>query len=212
MEYLCCSLVGYLMGCVNPSYFIAKSKGVDIKKKGSGNAGASNVVLLFGKVRGIICALYDIFKAYFAIMITEKLMFPAFEYAFAITGTACILGHIFPFYMKFSGGKGLASLGGMILAFDWRVFLIMLACEIIVVLITDYICFVPITAVLTFPVVYGLITQNLIAALIMLPVSLVIIYKHIENIRRILKGQEVRFSFLWNSKAEEERVKKNLGK
>ena len=106
MEYICCGLIWYFIGTINPSYFIAKRRGFDIRTKGSGNAGASNALILFGKLLGIICALLDIAKAYLAILLTEAL-FPEFRYAYAITGVACVIGHIFPFYMKFKGGKGL---------------------------------------------------------------------------------------------------------
>ena len=73
MEYVYCTLIGYLIGCFNPSFLLGRIKGVDIKKKGSGNAGASNALILFGKLSGIICALLDILKAYLAIKLTEAL-------------------------------------------------------------------------------------------------------------------------------------------
>ena len=66
MKMLACVLIGYLVGTVNPSYLIAKKRGVDIRKKGSGNAGASNAMIVFGKVIGILCAVLDIAKAFFA--------------------------------------------------------------------------------------------------------------------------------------------------
>ena len=160
MDFLYCILIGYFIGTVNPSYIIAKIHGFDIREKGSRNAGASNAVILLGKTIGILCALFDIAKTFFAIWLSQKLM-PDFALAFSVTAVACSLGHIFPFYMKFKGGKGLACLGGMILAFDWRVFLIMLAIEIVVVLVSDYLCIVPLTASVVFPIVYGIMEKNL---------------------------------------------------
>ena len=210
MEYVYCTLIGYLIGCFNPSFLLGRIKGVDIKKKGSGNAGASNALILFGKLSGIICALLDILKAYLAIKLTEAL-FAEFALSFVITGSACILGHIFPFYMKFRGGKGLACLGGMVLAFDWRVFVVLLASELVMVLIVDYICFVPMSASPVFAVIYGIMTKDIIGTVILLLISLVIIFKHIENLRRIKKGTEARFSFLWN-KDEKARLEKNVSK
>ena len=117
MKYLLCVLISYLIGTVNPAYLFGKRKGVDIKNEGSKNAGASNAVILLGKAIGIICALLDIGKACFAIHFCRRL-FPTLANVFAISGTACILGHIFPFYMKFKGGKGLACLGGVVLMYD----------------------------------------------------------------------------------------------
>lgn len=197
MKYVLCILIGYLIGAINPSYIIAKLRGFDIREKGSKNAGASNALILFGKVLGIGCALFDIAKATFAIWLCEKL-FPELTYSFAVTGAACILGHVFPFYMNFKGGKGLACLGGMILAFDWRVFLIMLAAEIVVAIVTDYICFVPLTASAVFPIVYGIMRQDARGALIISLILPLMIYKHKENLKRIKQKTEMPFSFLWN--------------
>lgn len=197
MKYVLCILTGYLIGAINPSYIIAKLRGFDIREKGSKNAGASNALILFGKVLGIGCALFDIAKATFAIWLCGKL-FPELTYSFAVTGAACILGHVFPFYMNFKGGKGLACLGGMILAFDWRVFLIMLAAEIVVAIVTDYICFVPLTASAVFPIVYGIMRQDARGALIISLILPLMIYKHKENLKRIKQKTEMPFSFLWN--------------
>lgn len=197
MKYILCILIGYLIGTVNPSYIIAKVRGFDIREKGSKNAGASNALILFGKVLGIGCALFDIAKATLAIWLCGKL-FPELTYSFAVTGVSCILGHVFPFYMKFRGGKGLACLGGMILAFDWRVFLIMLACEIVVAIVTNYICFVPLSASMVFPIVYGIIRHDWWGALILCLVIPVMFFKHKENLKRIKQKTEMPFSFLWN--------------
>ena len=197
MKYVLCILLGYLIGAINPSYIIGKIRGIDIRQKGSKNAGASNALILFGKVLGIGCALFDIAKATFAIWLCGKL-FPELTYSFAVTGVACILGHVFPFYMDFKGGKGLACLGGMILAFDCRVFLIMLAAEIIVAIVTDYICFVPLTASAVFPIVYGIMRQDARGALIISLILPLMIYKHKENLKRIKQKTEMPFSFLWN--------------
>ena len=197
MKYVLCIFIGYLMGAINPSYIIAKIRGFDIREKGSGNAGASNALIIFGKVVGVVCALFDIAKTTFAIWLCGKL-FPELTYSFAVTGVACILGHVFPFYMEFRGGKGLACLGGMILAFDWRVFLILLAAEIVVAVATDYICFVPLTASAVFPIVYGIMRQDARGALIISLILPLMIYKHKENLKRIKQKTEMPFSFLWN--------------
>lgn len=209
MNYLLCILIGYLIGTINPSYIIAKLRGFDIREKGSKNAGASNALILFGKVLGIGCALFDIAKATFAIWLCGKL-FPELAYSFSVTGVACILGHVFPFYMKFRGGKGLACLGGMILAFDWRVFLIMLASEIVVAVLTDYICFVPLTASAIFPIVYGIMCQDVWGALIITLILPLMLYKHKENLKRIKQKTEMPFSFLWNK--EKALEKTNISK
>ena len=211
LKLLICALIGYLIGTVNPSYIVSRCRGFDIRKKGSGNAGASNAVMVLGKVIGIVCALLDIAKACAAIALTDTL-FPELSYGFVVTGAACILGHIFPFYMGFRGGKGLASLGGMILMFQWKIFLIMLALELVLVLVTGYICFVPMTASVAFAILYGVMRKDLFGAILLLIVSLVILLKHRENLRRIRLGVEAKISYLWNAEKEQERLRRNAEK
>ncbi len=208
MQLFYCSLLGYMLGALNPAFLLAKCRGVDIRKKGSGNAGASNVLILFGKARGVICALLDMGKAYLAVLLSEML-FPDFPQAVAVAGTACVLGHTFPFYMKFKGGKGLACLGGLILRFDWRVFLIMLAAELGVALFTGYLCFVPTTASVIFPLLYALITRDFAGMLILFTVTGIVFLRHAENFKRIRSGAELQLRCLWKPHAEAARLQEN---
>ena len=205
MAIVISALFGYLIGGINPAYLIAKYKGFDIRKRGSGNAGASNAVITMGKKVGAISAILDIFKAYLAVTIAGVL-FPNVSLAKVVMGISCILGHIFPIYMKFRGGKGLASLGGVILAFHPIVFVILLSVELIIVLIVDYICIVPITASVAFPFIYMSMTKDSIGAILYGLLAIVIFSKHIENLKRIRSGTEAHFSFLWRRKKEIERL------
>lgn len=200
------ALIGYLIGGINPSYVIAKIKGFDIRKHGSGNAGASNAVITMGKKIGLISALFDIFKAYAAVKLAVYL-FAETALAGVVAGVSCILGHIFPFLMKFRGGKGLACLGGVVLAFHPMVFLLLLAAELILVLLIDYICVVPITASIAFPIIYNVMARDRIGALIYGLAAVVIVLKHVENLKRIRNGTEAHLSFLWRRKKEIERLK-----
>ena len=208
MEILGCLLIGYLIGAFSPSYIIGMMNGYDIRKKGSGNAGASNVIILKGKKLGAFCAILDIAKACLALWITGSL-FSEFRYAFPITGTACILGHIFPFYLKFRGGKGLACLGGVILMTDVRLFLVMLSIELVVVLIVNYLCVVPMSASVAYALIYGTLNQDILAAGIFMIAAVVMLFKHMDNLQRIKNGTEVHFSYLWNKDKEIARIKEN---
>lgn len=205
MSYVLCILLSYLIGTINPAYIFSKIRGFDIRQKGSGNAGASNVLIVLGKAWGVLCAVLDIAKAMLAIHLCHML-FPSLAYGFAVSGVFCVIGHIFPFYMKFKGGKGLACIGGMILRYDPLVFLAMLLLEVVLVLVTNYICFVPMTAVILFPVIYGVMEKDLIGALILCVLIPVVFYKHKENLKRIKNGTELRFSYLWNKEKEIERL------
>jgi len=201
------TLLSYLVGSLNLSFFLAKAKGYDIRKHGSGNAGASNVVIMMGKKIGLFVALVDIFKAFIVCTLAMKLM-PDVAYIGPLAGTAAMLGHIFPFYMNFKGGKGLATLGGTILALDPKMFVVLLAIAIVLAVVINYICVVPMSISIVFAVVYGYTRRSFISFLILMVAAVVINCKHIENIKRIREGKEARFSLLWNRKAEAERLGK----
>ena len=198
---------GYLIGCINLSYLMGRLKGFDIREHGSGNAGASNVIITMGKKAGAFVALFDIFKAYFAIRVTT-LVFQDIFLIGAITGVAVIMGHIFPFYMGFKGGKGFASLGGSILALDYRLFFVLLIITIFIVFVSNYVCFGPTSVSVIFPIVYGYMNRDRggwYAMLIFFLATVTICYRHRENFKRIRTGDELKFSFLWNRKAEADR-------
>ncbi len=215
-------LIGYLVGGINPAYIIGRIKGVDIRKKGSGNAGASNATIVLGKWVGIFSGVFDILKAT-AVMLLMPLLFADVPYIAEIAGVAVVIGHIFPVMMNFKGGKGLASFGGMILAVDPRLFGLMLTAEIIILLIVDYICIVPITAVIILPVVYGIFGADGLnwlwraaggwwGAAIIGIASVVMLLRHTQNIKRIFRGKEMHFSYIWMSKEDKEKELIRIGK
>ena len=156
LKIIVCAISAYLVGCINPAYIMGKLQGMDIRKEGSGNAGASNALILMGKSVAVFSALFDIMKAA-GVMWLAPLIFRDVPFIAELAGVSCTIGHIFPILMKFQGGKGLACLGGILLAIDYRLLLIMLAIEIIIVLLVDYICVIPITASVFVPVLYGVL-------------------------------------------------------
>ena len=206
-KIILCVFSAYAIGCINPAYIIGKIQGMDIRKKGSGNAGASNALILMGKSVAVFSALFDIMKAA-AVMWLAPVVFRDVPVIAEIAGVSCAIGHIFPIFMKFKGGKGLACLGGILLAIDWRLLLILLATEILIVLLVDYICVVPITASIILPVLYGVLGDLGIGWLrraaggwaaigVLCVITVVILCKHIYNLRRIAHGTELRFSYMW---------------
>lgn len=206
MKTLFLAVLAYLIGSVNPSYLLGKRKGFDIREKGSKNAGGSNAVINFGPWVGIACILFDIAKAFLIVMLAKKMT--GDSTSVAIIGTSVILGHIFPFYMRFSGGKGFACLSGFVLAFNPVVFLILLLYSSVVVFLTDYICIAPMTCSILFPVIFGFMTHNVIGSLIIGIASAAILFRHKKNLDRLRDGTELKFSYLWNKDQELERIKK----
>ena len=192
MGYLLVVLGAYLMGCSNMAMYLAKLKKVDLSG-GSGNPGTSNATLLMGWRAGVIVGIHDIGKGVLAVLLARWL-FPSLEYVGVAAGVACVLGHIFPVFMKFQGGKGFASYIGMTLALNWKFALIILVALVIVTVITDYIVVGTVTVVVTTPVVLGLLTHSLILVAILCVATAVILFKHRENYVRIWKGTEIGLS------------------
>lgn len=125
--------LGYAIGNLNPAYVMGLRKGYDIRKKGSGNAGATNLMILEGKKAGAFVMCFDISKAAVSVGLARKLFLQS-KYAGEAAGAACVLGHMYPALMHFRGGKGLACLGGVILAFGVHDFLTTLFLETVVLL------------------------------------------------------------------------------
>lgn len=189
--YLLIALIGYLIGTSNMAIYLAKLKGVDLKAGGTGNPGASNALILMGWRAGVLVGAHDIGKAILAVWLCGKL-FPGAAFCGVVAGVACVIGHMFPFYLRFRGGKGFASYLGMTLALNWRFALILLAVLAVLLIVTDYIVVCTMTTVVSFPV-YCAATSHYITALLLCVASAIIIYKHRANLVRIVKGTEIGF-------------------
>ena len=190
MGYLLAVILGYLLGCSSMAFYIGKIKNKDIRTAGSGNLGASNTAVLFGWGAGILVALHDIGKGVLAVLLARWL-FPGAAHGDAAAGVACVLGHIFPFYLKFRGGKGLASYFGMTLALNWKLALLVALVLVAVTLITDYIALGAISTVILVPSYTVITTHNLLLTLILCIATMVMLFKHWENILRIARHQEI---------------------
>ena len=189
MQYVIAAVLGYLLGCSNMAYYLAKRKKADLTAAGSGNLGASNATVLLGWRAGILVAVHDVGKSILAVLLANWL-FPGAENIGAVAGIASVLGHIFPFYLKFRGGKGFASYVGMTIALNWKLALFILAAVVLVTIITDYIVCGTVTTIVAVPV-YMAITQGFLLAGILCIGTAVILWKHRENFPRMLNGTEL---------------------
>ena len=190
-KYIIVIVLGYLLGTSNLAYYISKWKHVDFTKSGSRNLGASNATMLLGWKTGIMVRLHDSVKSLAAVVIA-RLLFPDLEHAGVAAGIASVVGHIFPFYLRFRGGKGFASYLGMTLALNWKVALAVIGLVLVVTWITDYIVAGTTTTIVVVPVALGIMYHSWILALILLVGTVVIAYKHRENFVRIYRGTEFR--------------------
>ena len=190
MGYFAVILVGYLLGSSNMAYWLSRVRHVDMTTKGSKNLGASNATVLLGWRAGVAVAVHDIGKAVIAVLLA-KLLFPMLPYAPAPAGVAAVLGHIFPFYLKFRGGKGLASFLGLTLGLNWKLALAVCVILVVVTLVTDYIVLGTVCVTVSMPIGLFLMTGSLIMVMVVCVASAVILYKHRENYVRIWNRTEI---------------------
>ena len=192
MRYILVIILSYILGSSNMAKYIAAIKKVDLSAGGSGNPGASNAVILMGWGAGVLTAVHDIGKSALAVVLA-RLLFPDAPLIGAAAGVAAVLGHIFPFWMKFKGGKGFASYLGMTIALNWKFAIVVLLLVAVVTLITDYIVAATTNTIILVPIWMGLSAGSWVLFLILLLGSLVIAWKHRENYVRMYNGTEIRF-------------------
>jgi len=190
MYYLISGLIGYLFGCFNPATIIAKRKGVDLRSSGSGNPGGTNTMLVVGPKYGFLVMILDALKAVAAARIARWL-FPKLVYAGLAAALGAIIGHVWPVFLGFRGGKGLASYFGMTLALNWKLALIVGAVIVLATLLTDFISVGALSSIVVAPAYTFFTTHNPVLVAILCVASLVMFFKHWENILRITKGQEI---------------------
>lgn len=200
-------VIGYIFGLFQTGYLYGKSQGIDIRNEGSGNAGTTNSLRVLGVKAGLITFVGDLFKAIFAVILVEVLfgkMYPdAVKILGLYAGFGAVLGHNFPFYLKFKGGKGIACTSGMILAVCPMAAPICLFLFIVSIAITRYVSLGSILVVVSYliqVIVFGQLGYlNIDAAY--LPEFYVVsacftamaLWRHRANIKRLLTGTENKF-------------------
>ena len=205
---LVCLTIGYLIGSLSPSYLLGRLRGYDIRSEGSGNAGASNTVIMAGKLAGLLVAVLDILKAACGWWISAAL-FPSLRHAGLFGGTAAVLGHIYPLFLNFRGGKGLACLGGIVLAHDPRALLCLFGVALLIGIITNYVCIVTVSMSVIWPLYYAWTVQDWPGMAVLLLPALPIFLRHRSNFRRLAEGKELRLSYLWKKEEELRRIGKS---
>lgn len=186
--------LGYLIGSFNTAYVCGKLHGFDIRERGSHNAGASNAKLCLGWGYFFLVAIVDILKSIIAFYFI-KLIFPSsdnIELLSFIAALAAVIGHCFPFYLGFKGGKGFATYIGLCLLIDPLTTLIILGILLILSYIVRYILVATFGLTIVMPVL-SFINANglLIRFTIVLLAALLVIYKHNSNIRKFINNEEL---------------------
>ncbi len=194
MEYikiLAVVIAGYLIGSISSAILVGKIKGIDIRTQGSGNAGATNVTRVLGKKLGVVVFFIDFFKGVLACLIG----FLVSHEVGVICGFAAILGHNFPVFFGFKGGKGVSTSFGVILCLDWRIALILGIVELVMICTLKIVSVSSLTVFALLPIVTfflnkGEFYSNVIVTILL---AILVFWRHRTNIERLINGTENKF-------------------
>lgn len=183
--------LGYLLGSISFAVLLVRWKtGTDIRSQGSGNAGATNVLRSHGRGLGILVALLDVAKGAVAVLIVR--LFTADPHAAAAAAFAAVLGHVFPLYYGFRGGKGVATAVGAFLALAPLPTALCVLVFVAVVALTRYVSVGSMVAMTLLPLAAGLLRQPFAVVVASAAAAILIVFKHLENLKRLVAGEERR--------------------
>lgn len=196
-------VIAYFIGSVPTSVWVGRLfYGIDVREKGSGNAGATNTIRVLGLKAGIPVLFIDIFKGWFAVFVahfinTDHFIGEEFIYLQILLGIASVVGHIFPIYIGFRGGKGVATIAGVGIALFPIGLSIVLGIFILCLFITRIVSVSSIIGAVCFPfiIIFILHNQHLPLIILSIGVGIFIPIMHHRNIKRLLKGKEKKFYF-----------------
>ncbi|MBS6252061.1 MAG: glycerol-3-phosphate 1-O-acyltransferase PlsY [Clostridium sp.] len=200
------AIIAYLIGSINFSViFSKKMAGFDVREKGSGNAGTTNMLRSVGKKAAAITLICDILKGVVAILIAMFIAW-AFKVENAsllvqISGIAVVLGHTFPIFFGFKGGKGVATSLGILIMSNWQIGLICLMFGVVLIALTRMVSLGSCAAAVLFPVLTLFINEHYIVSqgssylIYSIILAVIVLFNHRSNIQRILSGKENKISF-----------------
>ena len=202
--YIIVSIIAYLLGSISFSVIFSKKiGGFDVRTKGSGNAGSTNVLRTVGKKAAVLTLLCDCLKGVVAVLVAviagniAKSVDSALLVQLA--GIFVVVGHSFPIFFKFKGGKGVATSLGVILIINWRIGLICLVFALLLMILTKFVSLGSVAAAILFPVLTIFIHSNYIVSgnyiIFGIILALFVIYNHRSNINRLLEGKENKIDF-----------------
>ena len=193
-----CTVVPYLLGSINFAVIISsKNYNDDVRQHGSGNAGMTNMLRTYGKKAAALTLGGDAFKAVISALVGYFMMGLVGAY---IAGFFCILGHVFPIFFKFRGGKGVVTAAASVLMCNPLAFLVLLVLFVVIVYIWRYISLASVLCVLLYPVILNGIDTLLIGGsgiyiIFAILTAVVVVFKHKDNIKRLINGTESKVKF-----------------
>lgn len=207
VAYIGIAIIAYLIGSINFSVIISrKMAGFDVREKGSGNAGTTNILRSVGKKAALITLICDIFKGIVAIILALiiGIIFKKNDTSILvqIAGILVVIGHTFPIFFEFKGGKGIATSLGVLIMVNWKIGLICLVFALAIMAISKMVSMGSIGAAVLFPILTLFINTNFIVEstgikyfIFSLILAIIVIFNHRENIKRISNGNENKLNF-----------------
>ncbi|MCD6322985.1 MAG: glycerol-3-phosphate 1-O-acyltransferase PlsY [Clostridiales bacterium] len=198
--FILCAVIGYAIGSVNSSILVGKFYGTDVRTQGSKNAGLTNTLRVLGKRAALMVLAGDILKGVIAVLIGVMLKTWSQESSLGelygvMAGTFAVIGHNWPVYFKFKGGKGILTTATVIFMLDWKIGLIVLALFVIIVAIFRLVSLGSIIGSVAIPVVALALGHSIAFIIFMLFLAVLAIYRHKANIGRLVNGTENKLSF-----------------
>jgi glycerol-3-phosphate acyltransferase PlsY len=199
-------LSSYLLGSIPTAYLFGRLRGIDIRQHGSGNIGATNALRVLGRASGIIVLLLDIFKGFTAVFFlgnffVSRVNLVSSELLFIILGLTCIAGHNWTIFLKFKGGKGVATTLGVLLGLSFQikglgiVLLLVIITWLVIFVLFRIVSLASIIAGLSIPIYIFILKLSLNTYLLGILLSLFIFIRHRTNLKRLIEGKESRLSF-----------------
>ncbi len=204
VTYIVIGIIAYLIGSISFSVIISKKMaGFDVREKGSKNAGSTNVLRTVGKKAAVITLLCDVLKGVVAVLIAYivgKFVDNVDRAILVQVAALCVvIGHTFPIFFKFKGGKGVATSLGIVLLLNWQIGLICLVFALVLMILTRMVSLGSISAAILFPVLTIFITENYLVEgnyiIFGILLAAFVVYNHRANVKRILTGTENKLSF-----------------
>ena len=201
--YIIVAVIAYLLGSISFSVIISKKiAGFDVREKGSGNAGSTNVLRTVGKKAAVLTLICDVLKGVVAVLIATLVgkIWKELDGALLVqlAGIFVIIGHTFPIFFKFKGGKGVATSLGVLLITNWQIGLICLVFALVLMALTQMVSVGSIGAAILYPVLTIFITQNYIITgnyiISSIIIAVLVVFNHRSNVKRLLSGTENRIN------------------
>ena len=191
MEVFLSLILGYAMGCLNPAAWIGKKNHIDLKQAGTGNLGATNTTMVLGRKAGAFVLVFDVAKSFLAARLARWLL-PQLAVSGMLASIGVILGHCFPITMHFSGGKGLAAFGGMMLAYNPVVFVIVVLSGIGIMVLLDIGVAAPLLGTVMFPALTFLFSHDVPSTVCAVIASVIILFTHLDNVNKTRAHSDVK--------------------